>query len=196
MPDASSPVDLADLVARKARDLGIETTLIGAYALAAYEYVRGTADIDLGASVTLQQLRELASELAGLGLHAHLELPEDSDVLGGVLRVWEYADDDGAPIDPVEIVNFLNPYRPRLNPAAEAIRHAQAVDGKPALRFPKLEHLIALKLYADSLKDDADIVEVLVRNPGADLEAIRATAKRFGFERIDDLIRLAQARRR
>ena len=41
-------LDLAERVAEAARELGIETALIGAMAMAVHKYLRGTADVDLG----------------------------------------------------------------------------------------------------------------------------------------------------
>ena len=44
------------------------------------------------------------------------------------------------------------------------------------LKYVQLPDLIALKLYAGNRKDLADIVEVLVANPNANLDEIRAVA--------------------
>ncbi len=49
--DALAPLALAERVAGVARDLGIETALSGASALAAHNYVRGTIDLDFATSV-------------------------------------------------------------------------------------------------------------------------------------------------
>ena len=110
-------IQLAERVAVVAAELGIPTALIGATALAAHNYVRGTADIDLAAAVDpFRQLRQLQERLAAEGLHAELSLPDEEDGLGGVLRIRAHADDD----DLVEIVNFLNPMNLSKNPGAEA----------------------------------------------------------------------------
>ncbi len=188
-----TPIDLAERVATIARGLGIETVLIGAYALAAHRYVRATLDIDLATVVPLPELERLQRAVEEAGCSTKLSLPDDQDPLGGCLSVWEHADDDGEPIEPVEVVNYLNPFQPRVTPATDAIKHALSITEKPALRYPRLEDLIALKLYAGSLRDLADVVDVLVQNPDADLDAIRATCKRYGFEQIDDLIVEARA---
>lgn len=125
MQDDQGPLRLAEHVAETARGLGIETALIGAYALAAHDYVRATADLDLATVVQLDELRALRGELEVAGLHTALTSPDEQDDLGGTLTIWEQADEDGAPIEPVEIVNFLNVLRPRVNPAAEAIELLQ-----------------------------------------------------------------------
>lgn len=178
--DELAPFELAERVAETARTLGIETALIGASALAAHNYVRGTDDIDLGAAVDPRTaLRALEQALVELGLRAQLRMPDDQDDLGGVLGVWEHEDADGRPLGLVEVVNFYNPYRPRANPAKAAIENAVPLDERTKLKYVRLADLVALKLYAGSRKDLADIAEVLALNPEADLQEIRATAKPY-----------------
>ena len=66
----------------------------------------------------------------------------------------------------------------------------------PALRHPTLEHLVALKLDAGGPKDEADVIELIRQNPDADVEAIRATCKKYGLDKIDELIEYARSGRR
>ncbi len=193
MAEQSTPVELAERVAEIAQGLGIETVLIGAYALAAHNYVRGTADIDLATVIAIDELQRLQRAVEATGLATRLRFPDEEDPLGGCLVVWDRTDDDDDPIEPLEVVNFRNPYHLRPTPARDAIAHALPVEGKPALRYPQLRHLIALKLYAGALRDHADVIELLVRNPDADRDEIRMTCKHAGFENIDDLIREAEA---
>lgn len=193
---ALTPVELAERVATLARDLGIETALVGAYALAVHRYVRGTSDIDLGVTANIGELRALKVSVESVGLSALLTLPDDQDPLGGVLKVWTDVDEDGDPVFPLDVVNYLNPFRPRRTPATAAIANAFRLDETPGLRCPRLADLIALKLDVAATSDDMDVVNVLVANPEADLEEIRTTCKRYGFERIDDLIAFAQTQRR
>lgn len=170
-------VQLAERVTVAAAQLGIPTALIGATALAAHNYVRGTADIDLAAAVDpFRELRRLQEVLQAEGLHAELNLPDADDVLGGVLRVRIHADDD----DLVEIVNFQNPMNLSRNPGAEAVRAATALGPSTPLRCVTLAHLVALKLYAGSRRDQADVVELLRRNPEADLASVRDVCTRHG----------------
>lgn len=190
-----NPIDLADQVAQVARSLGIESVLIGAYALAVHFYVRATRDIDLATVVQPTDLRRLEAALSGLGLRTRLRLPDDMDDLGGVLRVWEREDDDDEPLEPVDVVNFINPWRPRKTPASDAVRHGTPMAERPALRIPRLADLIALKLDAGSRSDQADVVAVLRQNPAADLDAIRATCKAYGHDIIDTLIEESKAPR-
>jgi hypothetical protein len=88
-PSEVPSLHLAELVARTARELGIETAVIGALALAAHNYIRGTNDVDLATSVAFtSELRRLADKLAALGCKIELRLPDEDDPLGGVLEVW------------------------------------------------------------------------------------------------------------
>lgn len=183
-----SPLDLAERVSVIARDLGIETVLIGAYALAAHRYVRGTLDIDLGVVEKPESLRELVRALESAGLHARLTTPDDDDPLGGVVRVWVNVDEDGDPVEPLDVVNFRNPHRPRDTPAFDAIQNAESVPERPALRYPRLVDVIALKVYAGGPQDEADVLALLAHNLNADREEIRRTCHRYGLERIDALL--------
>ena len=176
-------LELAERIAAVARELGIETALIGAAALAVHHYLRASEDVDLASYVELADLHALQQRLEAMQLHTELRTPDEDDPLGGVLEIWEDADEDGDPIDAIEIVNFANPYRPGSSSAAvDAIRNAQPIDAASPLRCVQLPDLIALKLYSDSLRDKADVVELLKHNPNADLEVIRVVCKRFGFE--------------
>jgi predicted nucleotidyltransferase len=189
-------IDLAERVDAAARTLGIETAVIGALALAVHGFVRATSDIDLATAVEVYtKLRGLGQTLEEQGLSVELRTPDDDDPLGGVLVVWEQEDEEGDPIEPVEVVNFWNPHRPKVTPAARAIRDALPLDPDSSLRYVRLPDLIALKLYADSRRDHGDIVDLLARNPGADLDEVRARAAPFDKSGIlEQLIAEATAR--
>lgn len=159
--DEPGPFQLAECVAEAAERLGIETALIGAMALAANGYVRATADVDIATTVDPRaELHSLQQVLRDLGFCTDLNMPDDEDVLGGVLRVWRQEDEDGRPLDLVEVVNFNNPYRPRPNPAAAAIKNAVPLDERTILKYVRLPDLVALKLYAGGRQDLADIGEL------------------------------------
>lgn len=192
MDEQSTPIELAERVSQLAHGLGIDTVLIGAYALAVYRFVRGTADIDLATCVQLEQLRQLREAVEQEGLRTELTSPDEDDPLGGVLRVWKLEDEEGDPIDPVEVVNYLNPYRPRRTPAPDALRHAIPMTGKPALRYPRLGDLIALKLYAGGDDSLVDVVKVLAENLDSDLDEVRTICKQYGYDQIDELIEKAR----
>jgi hypothetical protein len=179
MLDPVASLALAEQVAQAAKQLGFDTALIGAAALAVHRYTRGTEDIDLAVAVDPSvQLTALDRALTSAGLHTCLRLPDDQDPLGGVLVVWASVDEDGAPADVVEVVNFHNPGRIVSTPAMAAIARARPLQGTP-LRCVTIEDLVALKLYAGGLADHADIVQLLARNPEADLAAVRTVAAPF-----------------
>lgn len=196
MQPESDSVQLAERIATTALDLGIETAVIGALALAVHKYVRATDDIDLATSVDVYtSLRELGERLRGMGLLVELRTPDGDDPLGGVLRVWEREDQDGEPFEPVDVVNFRNPHRSNVTPAERAIKSAIAVDPASSLRYVQLADLIALKLYAGGAEDLGDIVAVLRRNPDANLDEIRARSARFDKTgRLEALIAEARGR--
>jgi hypothetical protein len=197
MADAHpTPIELGERVAALARDLGIQTAVIGAYALAIHHFARATEDLDLASAVQLDDLRKLRAAVEAAGFHCHLETPDDQDDLGGKLTVWLHVDEDDDPIDYVEVVNFLNVYRPRRNPAGEAIRNSVPVSEGSALRYPTLQDLIALKLDTRAPRDEVDVVALLRANPEADLDVIRATCQKYGFDKIDALIEHAKSDRR
>lgn len=197
MSEPLDPLSLAERVAATADEQGIATALIGAMALAMYNYVRGTNDVDLAAAIDPRSdLIRLEQALRDLGLKTTLTKPDDTDPLGGVLKVWGTEDAEGEPVDVVEVVNFKNPFAPRRNPAFAAIRDAVPLDENTRLKCVRLPDLIALKFYAGYLKDIADIAELLARNPDADLDEIRARAKPYDKDdRLETLIAEAQKAR-
>lgn len=196
MLDPGRTLALAESVAEAAERLGIRTALIGATALGVHGYTRGTEDVDLATAVPPDTgLRALAEELTRMGLKAELRLPDDEDPLGGVLVVWVAEDAKGAATDVVEVVNFLNPARPVPNPGPLAIARAFPLEDV-RLRCVALADLVALKLYAGSRSDLADIVQLLARNPDADLHALRRVAQPFDRSGcLEDLIAEARALR-
>jgi hypothetical protein len=193
--DPAASLALAERVATIARQLGVESALIGAAALAVHRYTRGTQDIDLAVAVLPHvQLVELARQLDAAGLRTSLRLPDDDDPLGGVLSVRSAQGDDSD--DVVEVVNFLNPGNPSPARVAAAIARAEPLPDSP-LRCVRIEDLVALKLYAGGFGDLADIVNLLARNPDVDVDALRATAAPFDTNGVlDRLIDEASIMRR
>jgi hypothetical protein len=198
MLDPSATLALAEQVAEAAKQLGFETALIGAAALAVHRYTRGTEDIDLAVAVDPHtQLQALQRALNGAGLSTTLRLPDDDDPLGGCLVVRRSDATDGAPVAQVDVVNFRNPARAAPTPAPGAIARARPLPGS-SLRCVTIEDLVAFKLYAGGLSDLADIEQLLAHNPEADFSAIRRVAAPFDAGgRLDALIeRAARLRQR
>ncbi len=191
MPEPQRPsLALAERVAVAATELGIETALIGAMALAANKFMRGSQDVDLASYVDpFTQLRALERALQAQGLKTKLTTPDDSDDLGGKLKVWEHEDEDEEPIHPCDVVNFANPFRRRKTPAVNALKTAIPVGAGSVLRYVRLPDLIAFKLDTGATKDRGDVVELLIHNPDADLDEIRQIAGPFdGANVLESLI--------
>lgn len=178
---AARTLAIAERAGKVLESRGLQCALIGAAALAAHRYPRSTEDVDLG-TATLD-LRDAAEALRASGFDPVISEPDADDPLGGVLTLRT------PDCDPVQIVNFLNRFAPgRGALGAEAVARAEAVPGT-ALRVVRLGHLIALKLYAGGPRNRSDVVELLQRNPTADLGELRDICQRHGLEReLDPLI--------
>jgi hypothetical protein len=75
------------------------------------------------------------------------------------------------------------------NPGLETVQMAEPIAASSPLRCATLRHLIALKLYAGRRQDQADVVELLRRNPRADHAAIREVCARYGsVSMLDELL--------
>ena len=184
--DEQTRLQRAERIAELAREVGFETALIGAVALSAHGYVRATLDLDLGSDTELFKLRELQARLESSGLHTELRTPDAEDSL----EIWEHEDAEGEPIDAIEIVNFSNHWRPGMRtPGRDAVRRAQPIAEGSPLRCVQLADLIALKLYSGGANDKVDVVNLLARNPDADLDAIREVCSKYGFgQTLEELI--------
>lgn len=170
----------AEDVARILERCGVGCVVIGAVAMAAHQYVRLTHDIDLGVNADVQQLREIAECLGAEGYTAELREPDGQDPLGGVMDVR-------GGFGLVQIVSFAG----RFPVAIEDALQATDLPLRPgsALKIIPLPQLVALKLYAGGLKSKADIIELLVRNPEANLDEIRAVCGRYRLDGLDEVLR-------
>jgi hypothetical protein len=174
-----SPGDLTLQLAKEVVDCcaehGIKTAIIGAVAVAVHGYPRSTHDLDLAAAADLRALRAAARDLEAKGCVVTLGEPDFDDPLGGVLTVSR------GDADPVQIVNYANPFRPGTGALAEeAIQNTTVhLESLPVVELP---YLVALKLYAGGAKSKLDVVELLDRNPSVDREAIAALCKLHGLE--------------
>ena len=57
------------------------------------------------------------------------------------------------------------------------------------LRIMPIPQLVALKLYAGGWKSHADIVELLRRNPEADVDAIRKTCRKYRLRGLAQVLK-------
>ena len=178
--DAESNLHAAERVAALLAENGVKALVIGALALAAHRYVRYTEDVDLGVDADVGKMRSLARLLGEQGFAVDLHEPDGNDPLGGVINV---SGDFGL----VQVVSFAGRFPAVIRDAlaAEEIR----IHPNSALRLVPLPQLVALKLYAGGNKSKSDIVELLRRNPEADLEEIRSVCRKYRLRGLDAALR-------
>ena len=157
----------------------IDAVVIGAVALAAYEYVRQTEDIDLGVNADLDTLRAVAESLRESGYTVELREPDGTDPLGGVIDVT-------GPFGLLQIVNYGDRF-PAVIDDATRLSTLVVREGSP-LKIVPIPQLIALKLYAGGYKSKADIVELLLRNSELDLDEVRSVCRQYRLAGLDELI--------
>lgn len=179
MVDPDATLRTAERVVVFLHGQGIPSVVIGGIALAAHNYVRFTEDVDLGIDADLPSLRALVIALQKEGFTADLREPDGDDPLGGVIDV---SGDFGL----VQIVNFGNRFPAVIRDALESNDLLVTPGGH--LRIAPLPQLVALKLYAGGSKAKADIVELLRRNPGADLNEIRNVCQRYRLRGLTTLL--------
>lgn len=168
-PDLERARDLAAVL----RDAGIEPLLIGACAMAAAGYVRGTEDIDLAIAVQLPELKALAERLSRSGWRVKLNLPDGQDPLGGVINI----DADGTL---VQVINFGTTFPAVIR---DALADPRATLGAPGLLTASIPYLIALKLYAGGMKSDADIDALLSLDAANVAEETEQICRRYRLTR-------------
>lgn len=163
----------------------LDAVVIGAVALAAHHYVRQTEDLDLGVNADLPTMRALTVSLRQAGFTAELREPDGDDPLGGVIDVI-------GPFGLLQIISYANKFPAVIE---DALRLSKLVvrKGSP-LRIVPIPHLVALKLYAGGYKSKADIVELLARNPGLDLDEIRTVCKQYRLKGLDELLKESSRR--
>lgn len=179
MVDPDAMIRAAEEIADTLQARGVGAVVIGAVALAAHGYVRFTEDLDLGVNTDLDSLRSSAEALRAAGFDVELREPDGDDPLGGVVDVR-------GPFGLVQIVN----YGGRFPAVIESGLAAADTVIRAGSRLPivPLPHLVALKLYAGGTKSRADIVELLSRNPHADMTAIRDLCRSWRLRGLDPLI--------
>jgi len=166
-------------VADALRDAGFDTILIGGVAMAAHNFIRLTDDIDFALNVPIRSMQDIADALVRKGFRAELHEPDSVDPLGGVIDV------EGN-FGLIQIVNFGERFPAVID---DALRCKDLATSEcPAFRIIPLPHLIALKLYAGGSKSRADIVQLLERNPDADLASIREMCDRYRLRGLEPLI--------
>lgn len=93
--------------------------------------------------------------------------------------------DINGPFGQIQIISFAERFPAVIRDGLDQATLKISEEG--SLRIIPLPHLVVLKLYAGGLKSKADIVEVLSRNPNADLNAIESLCTQYrvqGFAEI------------
>jgi hypothetical protein len=179
MVDPDGVIQTAEQVAGILESRGVDAVVIGAVALAAHGYVRFTEDLDLGVSTDLGTLRQIAESLRTAGFEVELREPDGEDPLGGVVDVR-------GQFGVVQIVNYGGRFPAAIDGGLAAAD--TVIRPGSRLRIVPLPHLVALKLYAGGMKSHADIVELLSRNPDADMDAIRSLCRNWRLSGLEPLI--------
>ena len=179
MTDPDEMIRAAEQVTGILEARGVEAMVIGAVALAAHGYVRFTEDLDLGVNTDLSTLAQVADALRAAGFAVEFRKPDGQDPLGGVVDVR-------GPFGLVQIVNYGGRFPAVIDGGLAAAD--TVIRSGSRLRIVPLPHLVALKLYAGGTKSRADIVELLARNPDADVAAIRHLCKSWRLRGLDPLI--------
>lgn len=181
--DMDDNLNEAERIAGLLAGEGLEVVVIGAVALAAHRYVRFTHDIDLGVNADINQMRHLVDSLRSRGYDAVFHEPDGQDPLAGVIDIT-------GSFGTVQIVSFEDRFPAAIRDALAGEDIRTRPDG--GLRVMPIPQLVALKLYAGGWKSLADVVELLRRNPEADLEAIGETCRRYrlqGWEKVMEELR-------
>jgi len=90
------------------------------------------------------------------------------------------------PLVILQIVNFGGRFPAVIKDALAPA--PQRLSKKSRLRVIPLPQLVALKLYAGGLKSKTDLVELLKRNPAADLKMIRALCASYRLPGFDEVL--------
>lgn len=157
----------------------IDAVVIGAVALAAYHYVRYTEDVDLGVNADLAQMKAITVSLRNAGFSVEFREPDSQDPLGGVIDV---RGDFGL----LQLISFADRFPAVIDDAVQA--STLHVREGSLLKLVPLPHLVALKLYAGGYKSQADIVEILKRNPETDLDVVRKLCAGYRLPGLEELI--------
>ena len=173
MLDAGANLVEADRIATILASCQVPVLVIGAVALAAHRYVRATLDIDLGVNIAIREMKGLDERLRSEGYVTVLHEPDGDDPLGGVIDI-------SGPNGLIQIVNFGDRFPAVIQDALEG----EMIQARPdlALRVIPLPQLVVLKLYAGGVKSLADVIELLRRNPEADLQEIGKVCRKYRLE--------------
>ena len=179
MSKSESILRAAERVASILAGRDVPAVVIGAMALAAHGYIRFTKDIDLAVLADVPTMRSIADTLRTEGFAVEFHPPDADDPSGGMMGV-------SGPFGWIQIVSFADRFPAVIRDSLAAENTAS--DSGSGLRVAPIAQLVALKLYAGGTRSHADIIELLRRNPDADLEQIRETCRRYRLKGLDRLL--------
>ena len=180
MRNPETLLDAAERVIQVLDAHRVEAVVIGAVALAAHRYVRMTQDLDLGVNADLKTLRAITAALGPAGFQAELREPDGQDPLGGVIDIrgtfgW------------LQIISFADRFPAVIEDAIKSSTTVLRPGSR--LKLIPIPQLVVLKLYAGGLKSKADVLELLTRNPEADLHEIRKVCNRYRIRGLTAILR-------
>ena len=170
---------VAERIGRMLDERKLSFVVICAVALAAHRYIRFTEDIDLGVNADLQQMKEIAETLRSDGYDVVLHEPDAEDPLGGVIDV-------SGPFGLIQIISFEDRFPAVIRDALQG-EDVRIFPGS-TIRVVPIPQLVALKLYAGGSKSQADIIELLRRNPEVDRDMLRQTCRKYRLRGLDELL--------
>ena len=131
-----------------------------------------------GVNVAVARMKAVEERLRTKGYMTVFHEPDGDDPLGGVI-------DRSGPHGLIQVVNFGDRFPAVIQDALEG----EAIQARPdlSLRVIPLPQLVILKLDAGGVKSLADCVELLRRNPEADLQEIGKLCRKYrlrGWNRV------------
>jgi hypothetical protein len=168
------------LLARLLDEIGVPYALIGAHAVNAWLEPRFTADVDITAATSADEMARLRRGLAAAGFRVEREhgatLPSGPDF-------FRFRNADRSLLLEVQAAKT----------AFQREVVARAVPSPSGLRVATIEDLLVLKLIADRPKDQGDL-DGLARRPGIDWAYVERWANEWGVEARLLALRLATSR--
>jgi hypothetical protein len=128
----------------------------------------------------LPRMRSLVDSLSAKGYNVEFHEPDENDPLGGVIDV-------SGPFGLVQLISFEGRFPAVIRDALEG--EDLRIRPGSMLRIMPIPQLVALKLYAGGWKSHADIVELLRRNPEADVDAIRKTCRKYRLRGLAQVLK-------
>lgn len=125
-------------------------------------------------------MRSLVDSLSAEGYNVEFHEPDENDPLGGVIDV-------SGPFGLVQLISFEGRFPAVIRDALEG--EDLRIRPGSMLRIMPIPQLVALKLYAGGWKSHADIVELLRRNPEADVDAIRKTCRKYRLRGLAQVLK-------